>query len=224
MRLYVAARTGEARGAAPGPSGGRRRSEPLTWRPSAVAPDHQRAELGEGLRLLRRRGVVRQQAPCLGREAERARYHLERIERPHHAVEPSLGVGALPVRPAEAGADRPHAERPHRLHRVVEPRILEMEPLAQAEIRRQRVEVTRGALRRAVLVEQTHVEVPVRLITISSEKNIPIKLWPYLVQAIVYIKNGTYSPIINKTPYEAIYRSKPHIGYIKILGSLAYIL
>ena len=63
-----------------------------------------------------------------------------------------------------------------------------------------------------------------RLITISLEKNIPIKLWPYLVQAIAYIKNRTYSPIINKTPYKAIYGSKPYIGYIKILGSLAYIL
>ncbi|TVY85595.1 hypothetical protein LAWI1_G008091 [Lachnellula willkommii] len=47
---------------------------------------------------------------------------------------------------------------------------------------------------------------------------------PYLIQAIIYIKNRTYNSIINKTPFKALTNKKPNIGYIKILGSLAYIL
>ncbi|TVY47171.1 Retrovirus-related Pol polyprotein from transposon TNT 1-94 [Lachnellula cervina] len=60
--------------------------------------------------------------------------------------------------------------------------------------------------------------------TICKAKNIPLFLWPYLVQAIIYIKNRTYNSIINKTPFEALTDKKPFIGYIKILGSLVYTL
>jgi hypothetical protein len=63
-----------------------------------------------------------------------------------------------------------------------------------------------------------------RLISICSEKNIPLRLWPYIVQAIAHIKNRTYNSIINKTPYEALTKNKPNIAYIKILGSLVYVL
>src|SRR5689334_22999588 len=61
-----------------------------------------------------------------------------------------------------------------------------------------------------------------RLITICKDKNIPLKLWPYLIQAIAHIKNRTYNPIINKTPWEAIIGTKPDISYLRILGSLTY--
>jgi hypothetical protein len=63
-----------------------------------------------------------------------------------------------------------------------------------------------------------------RLIAVCSDKNIPLKLWPYIVQAIAHIKNRTYNSIIKKTPYEAITKTKPNISYIRILGSLAYVL
>jgi Reverse transcriptase (RNA-dependent DNA polymerase)/gag-polypeptide of LTR copia-type/Integrase core domain len=63
-----------------------------------------------------------------------------------------------------------------------------------------------------------------RLIAVCKEKAIPLFLWPHLVQAIAHIKNRTYNPIINKTPYEALIGSKPNIAYIKTLGSLAYTL
>jgi hypothetical protein len=63
-----------------------------------------------------------------------------------------------------------------------------------------------------------------RLIAICKEKNIPLFLWPTLIQAIAHIKNRTYNPIINKTPYEALIGHKPNIAYIKTLGSLAYTL
>jgi transposase InsO family protein len=53
-----------------------------------------------------------------------------------------------------------------------------------------------------------------RLIAFCQAKNIPLKLWPYLVQTIVYIKNRTYNNIVDKTPYEALLNKKPHIVYI----------
>ena len=63
-----------------------------------------------------------------------------------------------------------------------------------------------------------------RIIAISKEKNIPLSLWPYLSQAIAHIKNRTYNPIINKTPYEALMGNQPNIAYIRTLGSLTYTL
>jgi len=62
-----------------------------------------------------------------------------------------------------------------------------------------------------------------RLIAIYKEKNIPIFLWPYLIQAIIHIKNRTYSYIIKDTPYKAITGEEPNIGYLYTLGSLVYI-
>ena len=63
-----------------------------------------------------------------------------------------------------------------------------------------------------------------RIIAIAKEKNIPLSLWPYLIQGIAHIKNRTYNSIINKTPYEALTGKMPTIGYIKTLGSLVYTL
>lgn len=63
-----------------------------------------------------------------------------------------------------------------------------------------------------------------RLIAITSQKAIPLILWPYIIKAIVHIKNRTYNSIIKTTPYEAITKTKPDISYIKILGSLCYTL
>src|SRR5260370_41918545 len=55
----------------------------------------------------------------------------------------------------------PDAEpfQPHR--RVIEAMVLEMEPLADAEPRRVIGEMPRRPLRRAVLAQQPHVEMPV---------------------------------------------------------------
>ncbi|CAL3964919.1 unnamed protein product [Diplocarpon coronariae] len=41
---------------------------------------------------------------------------------------------------------------------------------------------------------------------------------------ITHIKNRSYNSIIGKTPYEALYGKKPNIDYIKILGSITYVL
>jgi hypothetical protein len=63
-----------------------------------------------------------------------------------------------------------------------------------------------------------------RLIAICKAKNIPLFLWPYLIESIIHIKNRTYNSIINKTPVEAILNKKPDIHYLRVLGSLCYIL
>jgi hypothetical protein len=62
-----------------------------------------------------------------------------------------------------------------------------------------------------------------KLISICIQKSIPLKLWPYILQGLVHIKNRTYNNILNKTPYEALLGYKPKVDYIKILGSLTYI-
>jgi hypothetical protein len=45
-----------------------------------------------------------------------------------------------------------------------------------------------------------------------------------LVETIIYIKNRIYNPIINKTPYKALFDKKPFIGYFKVLDFLSYTL
>ncbi|CAL3971482.1 unnamed protein product [Diplocarpon coronariae] len=42
--------------------------------------------------------------------------------------------------------------------------------------------------------------------------------------SIAYIKNRSYNSIVGKTPYEVLYGKKPNIDYIKILGSITYVL
>ena len=63
-----------------------------------------------------------------------------------------------------------------------------------------------------------------RLITICKNKHIPLFLQPILIKAIIYIKNGTYNLIVQKTPHEELLNKKPNIKYFKVLKSLTYML
>ena len=98
----------------------------------------------------------------LGREAE-GDGDVERLERPHLPVEPArrasgrkLSAQLRPVRRWRT----PRSLQP--AHRVVEPVILEVEPLADAELGRvARAKCRSAQLRRAVLAQQAHVEVAV---------------------------------------------------------------
>ena len=74
------------------------------------------------------------------------------------------------------------------------------------------------------IAERLNKYVLERLICLCKEKNIPLSLWPYIVQSIAHIKNRTFNSTINMTPYEAITNEKPNISYIRIIGSLAYVL
>ena len=49
-------------------------------------------------------------------------------------------------------------------------------------------------------------------------------LWPYVLQGIAHIKNRSYNSVIKKTPFEALCGKLPTIDYIRILGSLTYVL
>ncbi|CAL3962787.1 unnamed protein product [Diplocarpon coronariae] len=44
------------------------------------------------------------------------------------------------------------------------------------------------------------------------------------LDSIAYIKNRSYNSIVGKTPYKVLYGKKPNIDYIKILGSITYVL
>ena len=63
-----------------------------------------------------------------------------------------------------------------------------------------------------------------KLISLYNNKNIPLQLWPALLRGIVYIKNHIYNSIIKITSFKNLFKFKPQIGYIRTLGSLAYIL
>ncbi|EED21271.1 hypothetical protein TSTA_085020 [Talaromyces stipitatus ATCC 10500] len=57
-----------------------------------------------------------------------------------------------------------------------------------------------------------------------QEANLPTGLWPYVMQAMVYIINRTPTKAIGyKTPYEMAYGKKPYIGNLYLLGSKAYV-
>ena len=49
-------------------------------------------------------------------------------------------------------------------------------------------------------------------------------LWPYLLQGIAHIKTRSYNSVIKKTPFKALCGKLPTIDYIRILGSLTYVL
>src|SRR5689334_14461797 len=74
-----------------------------------VAADLLRAELGESAVLSRRTRVVGTNAFRLRCETERQR-DIERLERGHLPVEPTLRVRPEAVRPAQSRADVPHAQ------------------------------------------------------------------------------------------------------------------
>ena len=69
--------------------------------------------------------------------------------------------GREAVGPGQPRAHVAHAEPLHPGDRLVEPVVLEMEPLAQPEGGREGAEALQCELRRAVLAQQPHVEVPV---------------------------------------------------------------
>src|SRR5690606_33898467 len=89
-----------------------------------------------------RRGVA-WPAPAGGRCVAEGDRRVEVGERFHLAVEPVERAGTVPVAPAYAGAQTAHAESAHPFDGLVEARVLEVEPLADAE---PRIEVTGGRL------------------------------------------------------------------------------
>jgi hypothetical protein len=101
--------------------------------------------------------VVGAEAAGAGGEAE-GDGDVEAVEGLHLAVEPGEPALAVRVGPREAGAELVHAEALEPTDRLVEAWVLEVEPLADAEVGRERREVPERALGRPVLAQEAHVE------------------------------------------------------------------
>src|SRR5438067_4420967 len=127
---------------------------------SSVAPHLPRAEIRKGVHVARRARVVGTKPFTFRREAECER-NVERVYRTHLTIEPRLGVRPEAVRPTQSRPDVGYTQFPQPADRRIEPRVLEMEPLADPELRSACREIRERQLWRAVLAQQAHVEVPV---------------------------------------------------------------
>src|SRR5947209_7578975 len=113
---------------------------------TAVTRDHACAKIGEFFDDERSTGVMRRNAPVLGRETE-GHGEVKIGERFHLAIEPVERMGTKTVRPGEPGAQMAHAEPLHPGDRFVKSMILKMKPLAEAERRGLRCELFERKLR-----------------------------------------------------------------------------
>src|SRR5690606_6898197 len=77
------------------------------------------------------------------------------------AVEPRIRTRPEAVRPAQPRTQVADAEPAQQAHRVIQPVILEVEPLADPELRRVPGEARERDLRTTVLAHEPHVEVTV---------------------------------------------------------------
>src|SRR5690349_24495608 len=127
---------------------------------SGVAANHGDAEIGERVHVAWRARVVWLEAAGFGGEAE-GRGQFEAVERRHHAIEPAARAGPKPIGPAQARTEPFDSQLFQPLDGAVEARILEVEPLADAERRRELTEPPKRELRGAVFSQQSHVEMPV---------------------------------------------------------------
>src|SRR6185437_12401390 len=125
-----------------------------------ITARHTRAEFGEPRDLTRWARVMRLDAAALRREAECQR-DGEFLQRAHLPIEPFERARPQAVGPTQSGAQVAHAEPPQPARRILQAMILEMKPLTDAELGRMGRETMRRRLRRAVLAQQAHVEVPV---------------------------------------------------------------
>src|SRR3954451_14176493 len=115
----------------------------------AITPHLLRAEICKPRDIARRARVVGPYAFTLGSEAERER-HADPLQGTHLPIEPRLRAGPEAVRPAQARSQVRYTQFAHPVHRIVEARILEVEPLAEAQFGRERCEIVQRQLGRAV--------------------------------------------------------------------------
>src|SRR5581483_3598814 len=97
--------------------------------------------------------VLRRKTECDG--------HVEFFERLHLPVEPRLRVRPEAVGPAQTGSEITDSQAAQPVYCRIEPMILEVKPLADAELRRIFREALRRDLRCAVFVQQAHIEMTV---------------------------------------------------------------
>ena len=63
-----------------------------------------------------------------------------------------------------------------------------------------------------------------KLRALLFESGLPIKLWSRLVETATYLKNRSPTKALGgKTPYEALYKRKPDLSNLTIIGSKAWV-
>jgi hypothetical protein len=126
----------------------------------SIPPYHLDAEIRELLNALRWARIVREHAARLWGETKR-QSDLEFLEGAHLSVEPIYRLRTQAISPAQPRTQVLNAQTVQPEDRVVEPVILEVKPLANAEVRRILREGLQGEFGRAILAQQPHVKVPV---------------------------------------------------------------
>ena len=61
-----------------------------------------------------------------------------------------------------------------------------------------------------------------RITTVLVDSQFPRRLWPILLQTIVYLKNRCPSRVIGKTPFEAWEGRQPDLSHLRVIGATGY--
>ena len=125
-----------------------------------VSASHSRAEIRELIRCLGRARVMRPQ-PLMFRSKTKSQGDVERFERTHLMIEPTLCIRPLAVCPTESRSQPAYPQISHDADGFIQTRIFEMEPLANSNCRSEFMESMKCSLRHRILPDQAHVEVPV---------------------------------------------------------------
>src|ERR1043166_8268615 len=127
---------------------------------TAVTPHHLRAEFGKLSDVFRRARVMRPHAAFFRCETERYR-DLEIFEGGHLAIEPCERRWAEGVRPAQPGSEIANTEFFEPFDGAIETMVLEVKPLADADLGGEFREMLAGELGRAIFPKKPHVEMAI---------------------------------------------------------------
>jgi hypothetical protein len=59
--------------------------------------------------------------------------------------------------------------------------------------------------------------------TLLIDTHLPEELWVKLVKTIVYLRNKLLTRTLDQlTPYECLYKKKPDVSHLRIIGSAVY--
>ena len=59
--------------------------------------------------------------------------------------------------------------------------------------------------------------------SILDDSGLPLEYWEFAAAYHIYIWNRTWSPRLEKTPYEEWFRKEPDVSGFKVFGSVAYV-
>ena len=56
-----------------------------------------------------------------------------------------------------------------------------------------------------------------------EDSKLPMEFWEFAAAYYVYVANLTWSPRLNRTPYEEWFGKKPDVSKLKAFGSIAWV-